>query len=138
MKNFQRLKNLKIDIRFLQFSILALIVLSALQVLTRYLLNAPLSWTEEVSTWFLIWMTFVGAYSLLNRDAHARVEIIDEFFGKRTARWLHTFWDSVIGFSWWFWPMPVSGSCILSFTIKLQPSGYRMRSFFVLSPLPLL
>ncbi len=97
MKIFQRLKNLKIDIRFLQFSIVALIVLSVLQVFTRYLLNAPLSWTEEVSTWFLIWMTFVGAYSLLGRDTHARVEIIDEFFGKRAARWLHTFWDFVIG-----------------------------------------
>ncbi|MBC9867024.1 MAG: TRAP transporter small permease subunit [Opitutae bacterium] len=97
MKIFQRLKNIQIDIWFLQFSIVALIVLSVLQVFSRYLLNAPLSWTEEVSTWFLIWMTYVGAYSLLNRDTHARVEIIDELFGKRIARWLHAFWDFVIG-----------------------------------------
>ena len=97
MKILQRLKNLKLDIVFLQFSVVALIVLSALQVFTRYVLNAPLSWTEEVSTWFLIWLTYVGAYSLLYRDSHARVEIIDEFFGERVARWVHTFWDFVIG-----------------------------------------
>ncbi len=97
IKIFERLEKIRIDIWFLQFSIVALILLSVLQVFTRYVLNAPLSWTEEVSTWFLIWMTYVGAYTLLYRDAHARVEIIDEFFGKRVARWTHTFWDIVIG-----------------------------------------
>ncbi len=122
MKIFQRLKNLKIDIRFLQFSIVALIVLSVLQVFTRYLLNAPLSWTEEVSTWFLIWMTFVGAYSLLIRDTHARVEIIDEFFGKRTARWLHTFWDFVIGV----------------FLVVLAYAGIRLMYFVVYDKTPAL
>jgi TRAP-type transport system small permease protein len=97
MKLLQRLKKMQWDILFLQFSVVALIVLSALQVFTRYVLNAPLSWTEEVSTMFLIWMTYVGAYSLLYRDTHPRVEIIDELFGKRISRWLHTFWDFVIG-----------------------------------------
>ena len=97
IKIFERLEKIRIDIWFLQFSIIALILLSVLQVFTRYVLNAPLSWTEEASNWFLIWMTYVGAYTLLYRDAHARVEIIVEFFGKRVARWTHTFWDIVIG-----------------------------------------
>lgn len=97
IKIFERLEKIRIDIWFLQFSIVALIVLSVLQVFTRYVLNAPLSWTEEVSTWFLIWMTYVGAYTLLYRDAHARVEIIDEFCGENLARWTHTLWDFVIG-----------------------------------------
>lgn len=97
MKFLQRLKCIKYDILFLQVSVVALIVLSVLQVFTRYVLNAPLSWTEEVSTWFLIWMTYIGTYTLLYRDTHARVEIIDELFGKPVARWVHTFWDFVIG-----------------------------------------
>ncbi len=97
MKIFSRLKSIKYDILFLQFSVVALIVLSVLQVFTRYVLNAPLSWTEEVSVWFLIWMTYVGTYSLLYRDSHARVEIVDEFLGKQIARWVHTFWDFTIG-----------------------------------------
>jgi TRAP-type C4-dicarboxylate transport system permease small subunit len=97
MKFFHQLKSIKYDIVFLQISIIALIVLSLLQVFTRYVLNAPLSWTEEVSTMFLIWMTYVGTYTLLYQDSHARVDLIDEFFGKRIARWIHTFWDIVIG-----------------------------------------
>ena len=97
MKIFSRLKSIKYDILFLQFSVVALIVLSVLQVFTRYVLNAPLSWTEEVSVWFLIWMTYVGTYSLLYRDSHARVEIVDEFLGKQIARCVHTFWDFTIG-----------------------------------------
>jgi TRAP-type C4-dicarboxylate transport system permease small subunit len=97
MNFFHQLKSIKYDIVFLQISIIALIVLSLLQVFTRYVLNAPLSWTEEVSTMFLIWMTYVGTYTLLYQDSHARVDLIDEFFGKRIARWIHTFWDIVIG-----------------------------------------
>jgi TRAP-type C4-dicarboxylate transport system permease small subunit len=97
MNFFHQLKSIKYDIVFLQISIVALIVLSLLQVFTRYVLNAPLSWTEEVSTMFLIWMTYVGTYTLLYQDSHARVDLIDEFFGKRIARWIHTFWDIVIG-----------------------------------------
>lgn len=97
MKISRRLKGIKYDILFLQLSIIFLIILSVLQVFTRYILNAPLSWTEEVSTWFLIWMTYIGSYSLLYRDAHARVEILDEILGKRIVRWVHAFWDLVIG-----------------------------------------
>jgi len=90
-----RLKKVKYDIIFLQVSVALLIILSVLQVFTRYVLNAPLSWTEELSTWTLIWMTYVGAYTLLYRDAHARVELIDDFFDKRVTRWVHTVWDVV-------------------------------------------
>ncbi|MDA0347644.1 MAG: TRAP transporter small permease [Verrucomicrobia bacterium] len=97
MKLFHQLKSIKYDILFLQFSIVALLVLSVLQVFTRYVLNAPLSWTEEISTMILIWMTYVGAYTLLYRDSHARVDLIDDLFGQRIARWVHTFWDFVIG-----------------------------------------
>jgi len=90
-----RLKKVKLDILFLQVSVFLLIVLSVLQVFTRYVLNAPLSWTEELSTWVLIWMTYVGAYTLLYRDGHARVEVVDDIFDKRITRWAHTVWDAV-------------------------------------------
>jgi len=32
-----------------------------LQVLTRFVIQIPLAWTEEVSRYFFIWMVFLGS-----------------------------------------------------------------------------
>ena len=135
MKLFHQLKSVKYDILFLQFSIVALLVLSVLQVFTRYVLNAPLSWTEEVSTLFLIWMTYVGAYTLLYRDSHARVDIIDEFFGKRIARWVHTFWDFVIGV--FLITMAYAGVTLMDVIVYDKTPALRISYAIVLSIIPI-
>ena len=35
------------------------------QVISRYLLAAPSSWTEEVARFLMIWVTFLGAGGLI-------------------------------------------------------------------------
>ncbi len=37
------------------------VLLNIAQVFTRYVMNAPLSWTEEVVRYSTVWLTFVGA-----------------------------------------------------------------------------
>ena len=37
------------------------VVLNVLQVFTRYALNDPLFWTEEMIRYTTVWLTFVGA-----------------------------------------------------------------------------
>ena len=45
-----------------------------LQVFTRLILNDPLSFTEEVSRFAYVWITFLGiSFSMRNRD-HIRIE----------------------------------------------------------------
>lgn len=96
MKALRRLAAIPFDVVFLQISVVAFIVLAFLQIFTRYVLNAPLPWTEEVATFFLIWLTHVGAWTLLRQDSHVRLELIDEFVGPGVRRWVHTLWDIVI------------------------------------------
>ncbi|MDY0290036.1 MAG: TRAP transporter small permease [Sphaerochaeta sp.] len=45
-----------------------------LQVIFRYILNAPLAWTEELSIFMFIWMTFLAGYLGVRSNKHIGVE----------------------------------------------------------------
>ena len=49
------------------------------QVFSRYVLKTPSSWSEELATFLLIWVSLLGAAVALNRGAHLG---IDYFVGK--------------------------------------------------------
>jgi TRAP-type C4-dicarboxylate transport system permease small subunit len=64
--------------------VVAVLVLDVLwQVLTRFVLNHPSTWTEELAVFLLIWVSLLGAAVALNRGAHLG---IDYFVGKLPAR----------------------------------------------------
>lgn len=46
------------------------------QVSSRFLLKVPLSWTEEVSRFSLIWLTFIAASLALRDNGHFAVDVI--------------------------------------------------------------
>ena len=79
-----------------QIILVAFLALSTLQVVSRYVFDAPLVWTEELSANLLIWMTFLGATAIVRSDSHIRVEFVEEFFGPRVAAVLFSVFDVVI------------------------------------------
>jgi TRAP-type C4-dicarboxylate transport system permease small subunit len=54
----------------------AMAVLVFLQVLFRYVLDAPLDWSEEMSTFAFAWMALLGASVGLRYDEHPRLDIV--------------------------------------------------------------
>lgn len=50
-------------------------ILVFLQVLFRYVLDAPLDWSEEMSTFAFAWMCLLGASVGLRYDGHPRLDI---------------------------------------------------------------
>ena len=44
------------------------------QVFTRYVLNEPSSWTEELATCLMIWLGLLGASVALRRGAHLGID----------------------------------------------------------------
>lgn len=57
-----------------------------LQVVCRYALARPLSWTEELSTILFVWITMLGASIALKRHEHFAVEFLQHHvppLGKR-------------------------------------------------------
>jgi C4-dicarboxylate transporter, DctM subunit len=54
--------------------VLAMTCVVFIQIINRYFLGSPLSWTEEVARILFIWMVFVGAYLALKLKAHISIE----------------------------------------------------------------
>lgn len=61
---------------FTAISIGAMTLLIFLQVLLRYVFNTPLAWTEEISRYLFIWMTFTAGYIGLRKGKHIGVEAL--------------------------------------------------------------
>ncbi|MGC0252064.1 TRAP transporter small permease [Pseudactinotalea sp. Z1748] len=51
----------------------ALLVLIGIQVFTRYVLNSPFVWTEELARFVLIWFAFMSAAFVMARRRHITV-----------------------------------------------------------------
>ncbi|WP_031426203.1 TRAP transporter small permease [Flavimarina sp. Hel_I_48] len=64
---------------FLVF-LMALMVCSVLwQVFSRYALNAPSSFTEEVARYLLIWIGILGAAYAVGQQAHLSIDILQGY-----------------------------------------------------------
>ena len=48
----------------------------SLQVFCRYVLKSPLGWTEEISSFALVWSSLLGSYLGFRRSVHLRIEIV--------------------------------------------------------------
>ena len=81
------------DVLLGQIILLVIIVVTAVQVVLRFVFSAPLAWPEELSAILLIWLTFIGAVALTRRNDHIRVELVEEFAGPRVAGWLNVLFD---------------------------------------------
>lgn len=46
------------------------------QVLSRYFLPVPVSWTEELARYSLIWLTFIGAAMAIHSKGHFVLEVV--------------------------------------------------------------
>ena len=82
------------DVLLGQVILFVFIVVTSVQVVSRYVLGAPLEWPEELNAILLIWLTFVGAVALTRRNDHIRVDLVQELIGARYARALDVVFDS--------------------------------------------
>ncbi len=55
-------------------SMALLVVITLLNVLTRYFTDASYAWTEEISIFLMVVLTLSGASSAASRDQHIRIE----------------------------------------------------------------
>lgn len=65
------------DLLFAMIIFLGFLVLCSLQVAVRFVLTLPLTWTEELTSALVIWMTFLGIIAVQRRDSQIRVELLD-------------------------------------------------------------
>ncbi len=73
-----------------------LIVFSSLQIMSRFLLNFSLSWTEEICRYLFILMIYVGMSLGFKYNKHVRVEIIDLICPPHILKHINTFCNIVV------------------------------------------
>jgi len=74
------------------FLIAAMTILVFLQVIFRYLLDAPIDWSEEMASFAFVWMALLGASVGLKNDEHPRLDIFYQVF----PDWAKTFCNLII------------------------------------------
>lgn len=56
----------------------ALVLCVVWQVISRYLLNAPSTFTDELARFLLIWVSLLGAAYLSGQNAHISIDVLSE------------------------------------------------------------
>ena len=64
----------------------AIVVINVLQVVFRYVIGAPLGWTEEVMRYSVVWLTFLAATAALHRGEHMVIDVLGPVLPDRLQR----------------------------------------------------
>ncbi|MBN2020205.1 MAG: TRAP transporter small permease [Sedimentisphaerales bacterium] len=66
------------------------------QVITRFVLKHPSSWTEELATFLMIWVGLLGSSVALNRGAHLGIDYLVTKLSPRKALCVSLFVFAVV------------------------------------------
>lgn len=79
---------------------LAMVASSTAQVVARYVFNAPLTWSEELSRYLFVWLSFLGAWFAWARREHIGIEALATAAPPRIAAALRALSEvSVVAFA---------------------------------------
>lgn len=74
-----------------------LVVITMLNVITRYLTDQSFAWTEEISVFLMVVMTLAGASAAAAHDRHLRIEFVYEGGSGERRRMLRIVANCVAG-----------------------------------------
>ena len=133
--------------------VVALAVIVFLQVFNRFVLKAPLAWSEDLAMLLFQWVVFLGAALGVRRMRHFGIELVVRHFPERMRHKVELltpivmavvalvmiFQGSVIlsfntrrvfatmdlTYTWAFLPIPLSGVLILFYLIQMEVDRWR-------------
>lgn len=76
-------------------SFLAMVALTCWQVFTRYILQNPSSWSEELVSYLFAWMALLGASLVVGERGHMNIPILVDRMGPAARKALHIFAEVV-------------------------------------------
>src|SRR5699024_4302115 len=57
---------------------IVMVILVALQVLTRFVIDYPISWSEEVGRYLMVYIVFLGSGLLVRKNGHIAIDFLLE------------------------------------------------------------
>ena len=87
MKQVRRFLNCSLNV-LAGVSFLAMVLFTCWQVFTRYILQNPSSWSEELVSYLFAWMSLLGASLVVGERGHMNIPIVVE---RMSDRWRKVF-----------------------------------------------
>lgn len=134
-------------------AVVALTVIVSLQVFNRFVLKAPLAWSEDLAMLLFQWVVFLGAALGVKRLRHFGIELVVRKFPARMRHWVElatpavmaivalvmivqgwilvgfnrnrTFPTMDLTYTWAFLPIPLAGVLILVYLVQLEIRRWR-------------
>jgi TRAP-type C4-dicarboxylate transport system permease small subunit len=94
----------------------ALFIIVGVSVFTRYCLNSSLGWSDELSRFIFVWVTFLGAAYAYGLDEHIGLDfVVDRIKSDRTRTVVRLLGEIAIGavilvITWYGWEVAFSAT----------------------------
>lgn len=124
MKTFSALLKLLDSVlnRFLQALMLLVTIVVTWQVFSRYVLNNPSSFTEELARFLLIWITLLGCAFAYRRNSHLGLDMIYAQASERYKKVMYYVIHTCVAF-FALSVMVIGGSLLMNMTDELGQSS---------------
>lgn len=76
-------------------SFIAMVALTCWQVFTRYILQNPSSWSEELVSYLFAWMSLLGASLVVGERGHMNIPIVVERMGAKARKFFAIFGEII-------------------------------------------
>ena len=73
---------------FLALLMAAMVVIITAQLWYRFVLNDPLSWSEEAGRYLFVWISFLGAAAGVRYQVHLGIDLMDKLLPPTVYRWI--------------------------------------------------
>lgn len=70
-----------------------MILVASIQIIRRYILNEGFDWADELCTYLMIWIAFLGAVKAVANDEHTRITAIVDLLPSKVKVYLLLFSD---------------------------------------------
>jgi len=135
--------------------VVALAVVVFLQVFNRYVLKAPLAWSEDLAMLLFQWVTFLGAAIGVKRMSHFGIELVMRNLPEKIHRAIEYIVPVLVGivalimitegiellsynrsriyssmnlsYTWAYLPIPISGCLMIIYLIRHEVTRWQKR-----------
>ena len=76
--------------------IMAVVVLLFVNVILRYVFNAPLAWADEIARFLFTWISFVGASAAIKNKGHVAIDNFITRLSLEKQVWINLFTNGCI------------------------------------------
>ena len=125
--------------RFIEFLLIllmgALTLVVLWQVVARYVMTNPSSWTEELARFMLIWVSILGAAYVSGRREHIAIDILQQRMSPKRRRKFQILIEVII-ILFAFFVLVIGGINLVEITLHQISSALRLPLGYIYAIIP--